>query len=208
MRRVSLLMILAVAAFMSLGTAGAMATGKAGGKPSGCKYGAKGKKCKPKPRKPREDCEYGKDISGKCKPKPPECQYGSDKDGNCNPPPVVVPTPESGPCSQADLVLLEDLLKGTGALACVYLGDNAPNASADKDCPDALLALPIDNLLGACVYLPPADVTPAASTGSEPTPTQVSAIDGATGATGGDGLEGLVSTLLGLLKLGGSAPSH
>jgi hypothetical protein len=223
MRRVSLLMVLAVAAFLSLGTTGAMAAGKAGGKlAGGCKYG-KGDagKCKPKPKA----CKYGKDISGKCKPKPRDCQYGTDKDGNCNPkppecpygtdkdgncnpkPPVVVPTPKEGPCSQADLVLLEDLLKGTGALVCVYLGDNAPNATADADCPDALLALPLDNLLGACVYLPPADVAEPTSSGAS---SATSALTGATAgssqtaaATGATGLQGLVSQLTGLLKLGG-----
>jgi hypothetical protein len=206
MRKVSLLMVLAVAAFLSLGTTGAMAAGKAGGKPAGCKYG-KGKdgKCKPKPK----DCKYGKDISGTCKPKPPECPYGTDKDGNCNPkPPIVVPGPRTGPCSLADLVLLEDLLKGTGALACVYLGDNAPNASADLDCPDALLALPLDNLLGACVYLPPADVDRSASDASsvsapqlpavgDVSSTQLPAVDGLTGGE----LQSIVSMVMGLLKL-------
>jgi hypothetical protein len=217
MRKVSLLMVLAVAAFMSLGATGAMAAGKAGGKPAGCKHGKDGK-CKPK------DCKYGKDISGKCKPKPPECQYGTDKNGNCNPPPiVVVPGPTQGPCSLADLVLLEDLLKGTGALACVYLGDNAPNASADLDCPDALLALPIDNLVGACVYLPPADVDrhgagvvapqlpavpglpavpavpavpalPDVNSGAAP---QLPAVDGLTGGE----LQSIVSIVTGLLQL-------
>jgi hypothetical protein len=221
MRRVSLLMVLAVAAFMSLGTTGAMASGKAGSKPAGCKPGDK---CKPKPKPKPRDCKYGKDISGKCKPKPrdcqygsdkdgtcnpkpPECQYGSDKDGNCKPkPPIFVPPPKEGPCSQADLVLLEDLLKGTGALACVYLGDNAPNASADADCPDALLALPLDNLIGACVYLPPADVEPTAtssgaSSASSATSSAASALTGATAGSGATGLQGLVSQLTGLLNL-------
>jgi hypothetical protein len=212
MRKVSLLMVLAVAAFMSLGATGAMAAGKAGGKPAGCKYG-KGKdgKCKPKPK----DCKYGKDISGKCNPKPPECEYGTDKAGNCNPNPpiIVVPGPKEGPCSLADLVLLEDLLKGTGALACVYLGDNAPNASADLDCPDALLALPLDNLIGACVYLPPADVdrhhgsdasnaTSVAApqlpaVGSVPAAPQLPAVDGLTGGE----LQSIVSMVTGLLRL-------
>jgi hypothetical protein len=211
MRKVSLLMVLAVAAFMSLGATGAMAGGKVGGKPAGCKY-SKGKdgKCKPK------DCKYGKDISGKCKPKPPECQYGTDKNGNCNPPPiVVVPGPTQGPCSLADLVLLEDLLKGTGALACVYLGDNAPNASADLDCPDALLALPIDNLVGACVYLPPADVdrhhgadagavsapqlpaVPAIPDVNSVAAPQLPAVDGLTGGE----LQSILSMVTGLLQL-------
>ena len=209
MRKVSLLMVLAVAAFMSLGATGAMAAGKAGGKPAGCKYG-KGKdaKCKAKPK----DCKYGKDISGKCNPKPPDCEYGTDKAGNCNPKPpiIVVPSPKEGPCSLADLVLLEDLLKGTGALACVYLGDNAPNASADLGCPDALLALPLDNLVGACVYLPPADVdrhhgSDASSVaapqlpavGSVPAAPQLPAVDGLTGGE----LQSIVSMVTGLLQL-------
>lgn len=212
MRRVSLLMVLAVAAFMSLGATGAMAAGKAGAKPTGCsKYAkSKGKDCKrPKPR-PREDCQYGKDPkTGACLPKPPDCPYGKDpKDGSCLPKPIVVPSPSEGPCSQADLVLLEDLLKGTGALLCVYLGDNAPNASADYDCPDALLALPIDNLVGACLYLPPAEVTPSEEVaptveqGSVATTSQMKAINAETSSVGG--LQGLVSTLTGLLKLGSS----
>lgn len=149
MRKVSLLMVLAVAAFMSLGTTGALAAGKAGSKPAGCKNGKGG------------DGKYGLGIGKKCnsKPRDPECP-DADKDGTCDPrPPIVVPLPKAGPCSLADLVLLEDLLEGTGALACLYLGDNAPNATADLDCPDALIALPVDNLVGACVYLPPADVS-------------------------------------------------
>jgi hypothetical protein len=202
-------MVLAVAAFMSLGTTGAMAAGKAGAKPSGCKYGkSKAKGCKPK-SKPRDDCKYGTNKDGSCKPKPPECPYGTDKDGTCLPePPVIVPPPKEGACSQADLVLLEDLLKGTGALLCVYLGDNAPNASADYDCPDALLALPIDNLVGACLYLPPAEVTPSEEVaptveqGSVATTSQMKAINAETSSVGG--LQGLVSTLTGLLKLGSS----
>jgi hypothetical protein len=210
MRRVSLLMVLAVAAFMSLGATGAMAAGKAGAKPTTCKH-AKGKKeCKrPKP-KPRDECQYGKDPkTGMCLPKPDECPYGKDpKDGTCLPKPIVVPPPSEGPCSQADLVLLEDLLKGTGALLCVYLGDNAPNATADLDCPDSLLALPLDNLVGACLYLPPAEVSPSEEVaptveqGTVATKSQVKAIDTETSSVGG--LSGLLSTLTGLLKLGSS----
>lgn len=211
MRKVSLLMVLAVAAFMSLGATGAMAAGKSGaGKSAGCKYG-KGKdgKCKPKPR----DCKYGKDISGKCKPKPPECPYGTDKDGNCNPPPIVVPGPTTGPCSVADLVLLEDLLKGTGALVCLYLGDNSPNAAADLDCPDALLALPVDNLIGACVYLPPADVDRSSSDASGVSAPQIPAIDTVSApalpalpalpdtAGGTSTIQEVVATVMNLLKL-------
>jgi hypothetical protein len=204
-------MVLAMAAFMSLGTTGAMAAGKAGGKPTGCKHG-KGKegKCKPKP-KPR-DCDYGKDISGKCKPKPPECPYGMDKDGKCLPkPPIIVEPPKEGACSEADLVLLEDLLKGTGGLLCVYLGDNAPNATADADCPDALIALPIDNLLGACVFLPPVDIadespeaTPDSSSSSSSTAASTSNVKAVEEATGTNSLQGVFSLLTGLLKLGSS----
>ena len=204
MRRISLLMVLAVAAFMSLGATGAMAAGKAGTKPTGCKYGkTKSKGCKPKPAPKPRDCKYGTDPKGNCKPEPPQCPYGTDKDGKCLPkPPIVVPPPEGGPCSVADLVLLEDLLRGTGALLCVYLGDNAPNATADIDCPDAVLALPVDNLVGACLYLPPAEVTPTvAEEGAPATPAQVKAINAETTSVGG--LNGLVSTLTGLLKLGG-----
>jgi hypothetical protein len=132
--------------------------------PPGKVRGSDGK-CKPKP------CPAGQERHGsKCKPKPCPAGQVRDKHGDCKPPPVhcdddeinvgghCVPRPPSGPCSKADLVLLEDLLKGTGGLVCVYLGENAPNASKDLDCPEAALALPIDNLLGACLYLPPAEV--------------------------------------------------
>jgi hypothetical protein len=193
MRRVSLLTVLAMAAFMSLGTTGALAGGKAVGKPHSkphkCTFGKanSGKKCNPNPRD---------------KPKPPECTDDTGKPGDCNPkpPPIVVPPPKEGACSQADLVLLEDLLKGTGALLCLYLGDNSPNATADLDCPDAVLALPVDNIVGACLYLPPADVTPSASAASPASTSQLSAINAETSSVGG--LQGLVSTLTGLLKLG------
>jgi hypothetical protein len=193
-------MVMAIAMFMSLGTAAALAGGEpSGGKPGGCKYGKAKGKCKPKP------CQYG--ISkGQCNPKPPECRYGKDDDGNCMPPPIVVPVPETGPCSQADLVLLEDLLKGTGGLLCVYLGDNSPNASTQYDCPDALLALPVDNLIGACLFLPPVDVERSmeqSATSSSPASALADAAQdaGVKEATGGAGLTGLLSTLTGLLKL-------
>lgn len=184
MRRI-FLMVFAAAMFMVLGSAGAMASSSSAGKsnekrcsnPGGgnSKHGCKpcpagqerhGSKCKPKP------CPAGQTRHGsKCKPKPcPEGQYRG-KDGKCHPKPVeceddeinvgghCVPRPPAGsPCSKADLVLLEDLLKGTGGLLCVYLGENAPNADKALDCPDAALALPIDSLLGACLYLPPAEV--------------------------------------------------
>ncbi len=144
----------------------------------------------PKP----EDCKYGM-MDGKCKPKPVECPYGKDDYGNCKPPPVVVPPPAAGPCAQSDLVLLEALLKGTGALLCLYLGDNAANASDTVDCQGALLALPIDPLIGVCLYLPPAKVG-----GSSPTPA-VGGLSSGTPLTSGGPLGGLLSTLTGLLKL-------
>ena len=221
MRR-TLLMVMAIAMFMSFGTAAALAGGEASGsKPGGCKYGKNSKgKCKPKPPecpygkekggkcKPKPpECPYGKDKDGNCSPKPPECRYGKDDDGNCKPPPIVVPTPETGPCSKADLVLLEDLLKGTGALLCVYLGDNSPNASTQYDCPDALLALPVDNLIGACLFLPPAEVERSATTTSEASSSPAAALGEAAEDAGlkeeshGAGLQGLLSTLTGLLKL-------
>ena len=151
---------------------------KHGCKPKPCKSGyerTKSGKCKPKPPK----CKPGEEkVHGKCVPKCKDNQY-RDKHGKCQDKPPVcqhkpcVPPPKDGPCEKADLVLLEDLIAGTGGLVCLYLGDNAPNAS-DKpggDCPDATLALPIDNLLGACLYLPPADVggdEPGGGTGGLP----------------------------------------
>lgn len=201
MRRV-LLMVMAIAMFMSLGTAAAMAGGEPGGKPGDCKYGrsSKGNYCKPK------RCPYGKDSTGTCKPRPRDCPYGKDDHGDCNLPPIVVQPPEAGPCSQADLVLLEDLLKGTGGLLCVYLGDNSPNATTESDCPDALLALPVDNLIGACLFLPPVDVDrsmAASTTSSSPASALSEAAEdaGLKEDTRGAGLRGLLSTLTGLLKL-------
>jgi len=225
MRRV-LVMVFAVAAFMGLGTTAAVAAPKAPScdksgceKPKKkCKAGEVRKhgKCVAKPVK----CEKGEvKVRGKCEPKPPVCKDGEiDVDGKCIPTPRVcdddeinvdgtcVPRPEGGPCAKADLVLLEDLLPGTGALACVYLFDNAPNASskAGGDCPDALLALPIDNLLGACVFLPPADVgdSTAASATSLPAVAETTEGTGVTHAASGAGLEGIVSLITGLLKFG------
>jgi hypothetical protein len=223
MRRI-LLMVFALAMFMGLATTGAMAEGKKSDdtgkkctygkwdsgkckpkpkdctygmtssgkckpKPEECKYGVKDGQCMPKP----EECKYGM-KDGQCKPKPPECPYGKDDYGNCKPPPVVVPPPEQGVCAKSDLVLLEDLLKGTGALLCLYLGDNAENANADIDCNGALLALPIQPLVGACLFLPPADVGsggPDVANKSAGTPLK----------TAGGPLSGLVSMLTGLFKL-------
>ena len=223
MRRV-LFTVLALVVFMGIGTAGASASAKGSpAKGSGCdnsrasKSGssdcAKPKRCKtgllkkgkcaskpapkptPKPRPCKEDEYAGKD--GTCHPKPPlPAPCGKDEiyiDGHC------VPRPTSGPCAKADLVLLEDLLKGTGALACVYLFENAPNADDGPggDCPDALLALPIDSLLGACVYLPPADV------GASAGPIVAAPVTGVTQLTGHDKivatswLESLLDSLLG-----------
>jgi len=111
-------------------------------------------------------------------------------------------------------VLLEDLLKGTGGLVCLYLGDNAPNADGDKDCPDALLALPLDNLLGACVFLPPVDVNRGAS--DDVTSSPVSGLAGipavpalpalpAVPDLGGNQLGDIFSMISSLLKLPGIA---
>ena len=165
--------------------------GKCKPKPKECKYGKDDDgKCKPKP----EECKYGQAADGKCKPKPEKCKYGKDDDGKCKPPPVVVPKPEDGPCSEADLVLLEDLLKGTGALLCLYVGENAPNASDEEDCEGALLALPVDSLIGACLFLPPAEVggdSPHSNTAAAGTP-----------LTKGGPLDGLLSMVTGLFKLG------
>jgi hypothetical protein len=219
-----LLMVMAVAAFMCVGTAGAFAGntppgkpdckyGKTKGgkcKPKPCKYGSKDGKCKPKPKPP--ECNYGKSKDGKCKPPPPDCKYGKYDDGKCKPPPVVVEPPLSGPCSQADLALLEDLLKGTGGLVCLYLGDNSPNADADKDCPGALLALPLDDLLGACVFLPPVDVDRGSSDGVSSSPVSglagVPAVPGlpalpAVPDLGSNQLQEIVSMITSLLKLPG-----
>ena len=143
--------------------------------PAGQERDAKGA-CKPKP------CPAGqeRDAKGECKPKP--CPAGQERDakGECKPKPckpteinkngTCVPRPADGPCSKADLVLLEDLLKGTGGLLCVYLGNNAPNADETKNCPKATLALPIDHLVGACLYLPPVDIkSDSGPSGTTPT---------------------------------------
>lgn len=152
--------------------------------PKGHERGKNGKCVKPAPKPCPKGQERGKD--GKCaNPAPKPCKAGEErgKDGNCKPKPPVpckdneiktdkgcVPRPKDGPCSLADLVLLEDLLKGTGGLLCVYLGDNAPNADKDKNCPEATLALPIDNLVGACLYLPPVEIEDdGGSPGTTPT---------------------------------------
>ena len=48
------------------------------------------------------------------------------------------------------------LLSADAKILCVYFGDNAPNAATGMDCPHALLALPLDSLVGGCLFLPPA----------------------------------------------------
>jgi hypothetical protein len=217
MRRV-LLMVMAITAFMCVGTAGAFAGDTPPGKPGDCK----GKKCPPP-----KPCKYGKSKKdgkclpkpcpsgtsrgddGKCTPPPPECPWTKDDKGHCKPP-VVVHPPQSGPCSQADLVLLEDLLKGTGGLLCLYLGDNADQADKAKDCPDALLALPIDPLIGACLFLPPAEVDRGSSSSSESSLPAVPGLPTLPGL-GGDKtdsnvLQDLVDTIAGLL--GGVKSAH
>jgi hypothetical protein len=212
MRRI-LLMVLALAMFMGLTTTAAMAASKKSdkGKPHACTYGkTKSGKCKPKPNP--DECEHGVTADHQCMPDPeechhgmkngmclpehPPCPYGDDEHGGCKPPPIVYPPPATGPCAQADLVLLEDLLKGTGGLACLYLGDNAPNATDAADCGGALLALPLDHLLGVCLFLPPADVgasSPAPDLGGmHGTPLKM---------VSGGPLDGLLKQLTGLFKL-------
>lgn len=215
MRRV-LLMAMAVAAFTCVGTASAVA-GSTPGKPGSCK----GKKCPPPKPRPKPACKYGQSkkdgkclpkpcpsgttrgTDGKCAPPPPECPWSKDDKGHCKPP-VVIHPPENGPCSKADLVLLEDLLKGTGGLLCLYLGDKADQADKAKDCPDALLALPIDPLLGACLFLPPAEVDRGDSHGGVPGLPSLPGVPGdAGGAAGSNALQDLVDTLAGLLGGGG-----
>jgi hypothetical protein len=227
MRRI-LLMVFALAMFMGLTTTGAMAASKKSddhhakkctygawpsgmckpkkdkdgndnNKPEECKYGVTADhECMPNPK----DCKYGRGDDGKCKPKPPECPYGKDEHGMCKPPPIVYPPPEQGVCSKADLVLLEDLLKGTGALACVYLGDNAGNADQNKDCMGALLALPLKPLIGACLFIPPADVGNSSNAGAGLP--MVPDLGGGGFPLLKDGpLAGLLKPLVGLFKMGG-----
>lgn len=78
---------------------------------------------------------------------PPNCGNGGGGGGGGNPP----PEPPADNCSLADLVLLTEDAK----IVCLYLGENAENASTSKDCPDALIALPVSPVVGACVFLPP-----------------------------------------------------
>ncbi len=138
------------------------------------------------PPKERGDDESGKDGKPGCKPKKPKCPgngnggggkpkcpgngnggkpncpgNGGGKpkcpgDGNggggCKPkcPPAK---PPAGNCQDADLVLLTEDAK----ILCLFLGENAPLADKAKQCPDALIPLPVDELIGVCLFLPPAD---------------------------------------------------
>jgi hypothetical protein len=96
---------------------------------------------------PPDTCHDGKDNDkdGKTDGEDEECKPGGDgdEDGSDNAP--------EGNCAVADLVLLTEDAK----IVCLYFAENAPNASTEEDCPDALIALPVDNLVGACVFLPP-----------------------------------------------------
>ena len=182
---------------------------KHGCEPKPCKSGyerTKSGKCKPKAPK----CTAGEEkVRGKCVPKCNDNQY-RDKDGKCQGKPPVcqhkpcVPPPKHGPCSKADLVALEDLFAGTGALVCLYLGDNASNASDKRggDCPKATLALPIDKLLGACLYLPPADVGGGGGGGGTPHLPELPKLPlpgGDTSAGSAAGTAGLLSSVRGML---------
>ena len=95
---------------------------------------------------PVDTCHDGKDNDkdGKTDGEDEECKPGGDgdEDGSDNAP--------AGNCSLADLVLLED-----AKIVCLYLGENAENATTEADCPDALIALPVSPVVGACVFLPP-----------------------------------------------------
>ena len=96
---------------------------------------------------PVDTCNDGKDNDndGKTDGADEECKPGGDgdEDGSDNAP--------AGNCSLADLVLLTEDAK----IVCLYLGENAENATKEGDCPDALIALPVSPVVGACVFLPP-----------------------------------------------------
>jgi hypothetical protein len=188
-----------------------------------CDKSGKGNKCKPKPDcdksgkgndcKPEPPCDksgHGNDCnpepcdkSGKgddCKPEPPKCEPPKVLvHGECMTP---VPPPAAGPCAKADLVLLRDLIKGTGpldSLVCLFLGENSVNASKDAggDCPGALIALPINPVIGVCLLVPPAESTSPASA------TALPALPGAGGLPDASAVTGLLNqvtaTLGGLL---------
>lgn len=138
-----------------------------------------------------------RDSYGKCVPKqPPNCPPGTKPDnyGNC------VPVPANN-CAQADVVLLKDILGPTGPLprlVCLYFGDNAPNADKMKDCPDADIALPIDSLIGACVFLSDPNGTATMPAAAAAAPTALPDL-GAGSAGLGDVTSTVTSTLTSVL---------
>lgn len=132
-------------------------------RPEACPPGQKrhGDECRDDDDDDEEECPANevRDMHGDCVPKP--CPAGTHPGPDPHDCIIDVP-PVVGPCAKADVVLLRDLIKGTGALdsiVCLFFGDNAPNASnqAGGDCPGALLALPVDNLIGACLLVPADD---------------------------------------------------
>lgn len=183
-------------------------------KPRDCKYGVgKDKKCKPKP------CPGGekRDAHGKCPPPKPEpCPGGGMRDahGNCPPPNPCTgahPPPSCKPpvnnCARADVVLLKDLLGPSGPaprLVCLYFGENAANATKDKDCPDADLAVPLAPLVGACVFLrDPNGATPPGHGGSPLLPPlevpELPKLPAPGGGAGAYDVTSVVSTVTGML---------
>ena len=92
--------------------------------------------CKNKPNcPPDDDCEQKKNCppDDDCDKKPDDCE------------------PPEGNCTQADLVIFDP-----AKILCLYFGEKAPLADKEEDWPDALISVPIDELIGACVFLPPA----------------------------------------------------
>jgi hypothetical protein len=98
---------------------------------------------------PPDTCHDGKDndYDGKTDMADEECQNPNDGDENGD------DKAPAGNCAKADLVLLTEDVK----ILCLYFGQNGENATTSKDCPDALLALPLPPLGGGCLFLPPAD---------------------------------------------------
>ena len=147
------LVALATSLFMALGAGSALATGGGGGgKGSGkpCPPASPGGQEKPPDSAP--NCGKGKG-GGKpgngggnpgdgCKPKKPNCP---PKDDCKKDPKKCLPADN---CENADLVVFRN-----ARIICVYLGDKAP--LVEQECEDALIALPVDNLVGVCVFLPP-----------------------------------------------------
>lgn len=156
-------MVFTIALFMTLGTGSALATGGGGdGKGSGkpCPPASPGGQENPPDSAPncgngnggngggKDTCEDGKanDKDGSKDDKDSECQDPRDGDENGSD-----KAPE-GNCQRADLVLLTEDAK----IVCLFFGENAQFATQTADCRDALIALPVDDVLGACVFLPPA----------------------------------------------------